>query len=107
MENIESIILWLCGLPLGAFGLYVFNWWSVKRTTDLANKTQSDANDIQVKTQADTHQIQVNAQALEFYRQFVEQFKADYYRLEKENFTVKEELIKLKAECDCSKHDNT
>lgn len=87
---IIAVVTALLTLPLGALGLFVFNWWQAKKTSDLASKSQVDTNN-----------LQQNDQAVKFYKEFVEQFKNDFQHLEKDYFAVKEELIKLKAECEC------
>lgn len=89
-NGIIAVITALLTLPLGALGAFVFNWWQAKKNNELASKSQDNSNN-----------LQVNDQALKFYKEFVEQFKNDFQHLEKENFALKEELIKLKAQCDC------
>ena len=83
-NSVIAVITAICSLPVGALAMFVFNWWQNKKTQDLAS----------------------NDQALKFYKDFVETFKEDFCKLEKDYYAVKEENIRLKAECKCPKSNS-
>lgn len=89
MDWLNTTITAILSLPAGALGLFIFNLWKERNTHQLSSDAQ--------KNEAE---LKINDQAVKIYKEFTEQFKKDFDKLEDDYFIIKEELIKVKVERD-------